>query len=170
MRALDPPSVVPMAGTSLVSLLPRVEDPLPDTIGVGIIFSIAGAGGVVMLVLGSMLGLSAAELDAWARRGVSRDLQRARSSTPQPWWGRYYEDNAPHFDSRPSTWLCSGSCRRDSADGLDRNGRRRCVRLPLPRHVRIQRFSHLARAHTPLSQGQQSSKREAAAAVSQSFW
>jgi hypothetical protein len=60
-----------MAGTPLVSLLPRVEDPIPDTIGMGIIFSMAGAGGVVMLVLGSMLGLSAAELDAWARRGVS---------------------------------------------------------------------------------------------------
>ncbi len=60
-----------MAGTPLVSLLPRVEDPIPDTIGVGIIFSIAGAGGVVMLVLGSMLGMSPKELDAWARRGVS---------------------------------------------------------------------------------------------------
>ena len=60
-----------MAGTPLVSLLPRVEDPIPDTIGVGIIFSMAGAGGVVMLVLGSMLGMSGAELDAWARRGVS---------------------------------------------------------------------------------------------------
>ncbi|HEX3610022.1 MAG TPA: hypothetical protein VHU14_10210 [Solirubrobacterales bacterium] len=60
-----------MAGIPLVSLLPRVENPIPDTIGVGIIFSMAGAGGVVMLVLGSMLGASAAELDAWARRGVS---------------------------------------------------------------------------------------------------
>jgi hypothetical protein len=60
-----------MAGTTLVSLLPRVEDPIPDMIGVGFIFSMAGAGGVVMLVFGSMLGLSASELDAWARRGVS---------------------------------------------------------------------------------------------------
>jgi hypothetical protein len=60
-----------MVRTPLVSLLPRVEDPIPNTIGVGIIFSMAGAGGVVMLVLGSMLGMSAAELDAWARRGVS---------------------------------------------------------------------------------------------------
>lgn len=59
-----------MAGTPLVSLLPRVEDPIPDMIGVGFIFSTAGAGGVVMLVFGSMLGLSAAELDAWTRRGV----------------------------------------------------------------------------------------------------
>lgn len=58
-----------MSGMSLISLLPRVEDPIPDAIGVGIIFSTAGAGGVVMLVLGSMLGLSTAELDAWARRG-----------------------------------------------------------------------------------------------------
>jgi hypothetical protein len=60
-----------MTGTPLPSLLPRVEDPIPDTIGVGIIFSMAGAGGVVMLVLGSILGMSVAELDAWARRGVS---------------------------------------------------------------------------------------------------
>jgi hypothetical protein len=60
-----------MASAPLVSLLPRVEDPIPDTIGVGFIFSMAGAGGVVMLVFGSMLGMSAAELDAWARRGVS---------------------------------------------------------------------------------------------------
>ncbi len=60
-----------MAGTPLILLLPRVEDPIPDTIGVDFIFSVAGAGGVVMLVIGTMLRLSAAELDAWARRGVS---------------------------------------------------------------------------------------------------
>jgi hypothetical protein len=60
-----------MAGTPLITLLPRVEDPIPDRIGVGIIFGTAGAGGVVMLVLGSLLGRSADELDAWARRGVS---------------------------------------------------------------------------------------------------
>jgi hypothetical protein len=59
-----------MLGAPLTTLLPRVEDPIPDTIGVGIIFSMAGAGGVVMLVLGSMLEMSAADLDAWARRGV----------------------------------------------------------------------------------------------------
>jgi hypothetical protein len=59
-----------MPGAPLISLLPRVEDPIPDTIGIGIIFSTAGAGGVVMLVLGSMLEMSAADLDAWARRGV----------------------------------------------------------------------------------------------------
>jgi hypothetical protein len=58
-------------GYLLIPILPRVEDPIPDTIGVGFIFSTAGAGGVVVLVLGSMLGLSGAELDAWARRGVS---------------------------------------------------------------------------------------------------
>jgi hypothetical protein len=60
-----------MLGSPLITLLPRVEDPIPDTIGVGIIFGTAGAGGVVMLVLGSMLGRSAEDLDAWARRGVS---------------------------------------------------------------------------------------------------
>jgi hypothetical protein len=40
-------------------------------IGVSFIFSMAGAGGVVMLVFGSMLGLSVTELDTWTRRGVS---------------------------------------------------------------------------------------------------
>jgi len=47
-----------------------VEDPFPDTIGVGIIFSMAGAGGVVALVAGTMLGSAEAELDLWVRRGV----------------------------------------------------------------------------------------------------
>jgi hypothetical protein len=60
-----------MLNFPLIAFLPRVEDPIPDTIGVGVIFSTAGAGGVVMLVLGSMVGLSDAELDMWARRGVS---------------------------------------------------------------------------------------------------
>lgn len=40
------------------------------SIGVGIIFSMAGAGGVVSLVAGSLLGASDAEMDLWARRGV----------------------------------------------------------------------------------------------------
>ncbi|MFP5388334.1 MAG: hypothetical protein ACLGG5_03425 [Thermoleophilia bacterium] len=48
-----------------------MEDPIPDTIGVGVVFGTAGAGGVVMLVLGSILGRGEDELDAWARRGVS---------------------------------------------------------------------------------------------------
>jgi hypothetical protein len=53
------------------AVLPRVEDPFPDTIGVGVIFSIAGAGGVVGFVAGSMLGASDVEPDLWTRRGVS---------------------------------------------------------------------------------------------------
>jgi hypothetical protein len=59
-----------MPGFSFIAHLPRVEDPIPDTIGVGTIFSAAGAGGVIGLVLGSLLGLSDIQLDAWARRGV----------------------------------------------------------------------------------------------------
>jgi len=59
-----------MPGFSFIALLPRVEDPIPDTIGVGTIFSAAGAGGVVGLVLGSLVGLSDTQLDAWTRRGV----------------------------------------------------------------------------------------------------
>jgi len=53
------------------SFLPRVEDPVPDTIGLGVIFSTAGAGGILMLVLASMSGLPDVQRDAWARRGVS---------------------------------------------------------------------------------------------------
>jgi hypothetical protein len=60
-----------MPGFPLAAFLPRVEDPIPDTIGVGIIFSTAGAGGVIGLAAASMLGFSDAQLDAWARRGVS---------------------------------------------------------------------------------------------------
>ncbi len=60
-----------MPSTSLNAVLPRVEDPFPDTIGVGVIFSIAGAGGVFGLVTGSLLGASDVELDLWTRRGVT---------------------------------------------------------------------------------------------------
>jgi hypothetical protein len=129
-----------MTGAPLVSLLPRVEDPIPDMIGVGFIFSMAGAGGVVMLVFGSMLGLPVAELDAVS----AWDLWRARSFTLRRWWGRYYEDNASHLDYRPHNRLCRRSCLRNSPDGLDRDRRRWRVRLPLCRHDRIQRFPHLA--------------------------
>jgi hypothetical protein len=59
-----------MPGFSFIAHLPRVEDPIPDTIGVGTIFSAAGAGGVIGLVLGLLLGLSDIQLDAWTRRGV----------------------------------------------------------------------------------------------------
>lgn len=51
-------------------LLPRVEDPFPDTIGLGAIFSTAGAGGVLLLVLASIVGASEGQRDVWTRRGV----------------------------------------------------------------------------------------------------
>jgi len=55
----------------LATILPRVEDPIPDTIGIGALFSAAGAGGVVAMVAGSALGISRARQDQWARTGVS---------------------------------------------------------------------------------------------------
>jgi hypothetical protein len=51
-------------------LLPRVESPVPETIGLGAIFAIAGAGGVLMLVLASLGGVSDARRDAWGRWGI----------------------------------------------------------------------------------------------------
>lgn len=60
-----------MLSSVLVGIFPRVEDPFPDTIGLGTIFGAAGAGGVLLLVFASMLGLSERERDAWTRRGVS---------------------------------------------------------------------------------------------------
>lgn len=55
----------------LSALLPRVEDPIPDTIGIGVLFSAAGAGGVIAVVAGSILGVSETRQNRWARRGVS---------------------------------------------------------------------------------------------------
>lgn len=52
-------------------MLPRVEDPVPETIGLGTIFSVAGAGGVLLLVLAAMLGLPDRRRDAWGRRGMT---------------------------------------------------------------------------------------------------
>lgn len=51
--------------------LPWVEDPIPDTIGGGVLFSFAGAGGVIAVVVGSMLGISDSRQNRWARLGVS---------------------------------------------------------------------------------------------------
>ncbi|HEX5375945.1 MAG TPA: hypothetical protein VFW48_07280 [Solirubrobacterales bacterium] len=55
----------------LTAILPRVEDPIPDTIGIGALFGAAGAGGVLAVVAGSMLGVSDAQQNRWARAGVS---------------------------------------------------------------------------------------------------
>ena len=52
------------------SFLPKVEDPAPDTIGLGAIVSAAGAGGVLMFVLASLIGLPDAQRDRWGRRGI----------------------------------------------------------------------------------------------------
>jgi len=53
------------------ALLPRVEDPIPDTIGIGVLFSLAGAGGVIAVVFGSVLGISDSQQNRWVRLGVS---------------------------------------------------------------------------------------------------
>jgi hypothetical protein len=53
------------------ALLLRAEDPIPDTIGVGVLFSLAGAGGVLAVVAGSILGISDSRQNRWARLGVS---------------------------------------------------------------------------------------------------
>jgi len=59
-----------MPGLPINALLPRVEDPIPDAIGLGTIFSAAGAGGVLLLVLASLVGLPDRQRDAWGRRGM----------------------------------------------------------------------------------------------------
>jgi len=52
-------------------VLPNVENPIPDTIGLGSIFSAAGAGGVLLLVLATVLELPDTRRDAWGRLGIA---------------------------------------------------------------------------------------------------
>jgi hypothetical protein len=52
-------------------LLPQAEDPIPNTIGVSVLFSFAAAGGVLAVVVGSILGISDSRQNRWARVGVS---------------------------------------------------------------------------------------------------
>jgi hypothetical protein len=52
-------------------VLPRVESPIPETIGLGAIFTAAGAGGVLLFVLAIMLRLPDAQRDAWGRHGMA---------------------------------------------------------------------------------------------------
>ena len=52
-------------------MLPSVENPLPETIGVGTIFSVAGACGTFALFLATMLNYPAPQRDAWHRVGTS---------------------------------------------------------------------------------------------------
>lgn len=51
-------------------MLPKVESPIPDTIGLGTIFSFAGAGGVLSLALATMLGFPDKRRDSWGRGGM----------------------------------------------------------------------------------------------------
>jgi hypothetical protein len=52
-------------------VLPEVESPIPDTIGLGTIFAAAGAGGVLLLVLATMFQLPAMRRDALSRFGMT---------------------------------------------------------------------------------------------------
>ncbi len=51
-------------------MLPKVENPIPDTIGLGAIFSLAGAGGVLLLVLTTLLDLPDERRNTWSRHGM----------------------------------------------------------------------------------------------------
>lgn len=53
------------------SLLPRVENPIPEAIGLDVIFTLAGAGGMVLRFASSALGLPEGQRDAWARTGMN---------------------------------------------------------------------------------------------------
>jgi NADH:ubiquinone oxidoreductase subunit 6 (subunit J) len=52
-------------------VLPRVESPIPETIGLGAIFGIAGAAGVSSLFLATMLGLSDTQKARWGMWGTA---------------------------------------------------------------------------------------------------
>jgi hypothetical protein len=62
-------AVAPYLLLLVASLLPRVEDPLPDEIGLGVLLIMAGAGGVLG---GVLFAFSAKERREWAinRGGV----------------------------------------------------------------------------------------------------
>lgn len=51
-------------------MLPRVESPIPDTIGVYTIIGSANAGGVLLFVVATMLRFPDAKRDAWGKVGI----------------------------------------------------------------------------------------------------
>lgn len=51
-------------------VFPRAKGPIPEFIGLDTVFAIAGAGGVLGLVLASTLKRPPPEHDVWTRRGV----------------------------------------------------------------------------------------------------
>jgi len=52
-------------------MLPRVESPIPEAIGLGTIIGIAGALGVSSLVLATMLGLPHTQKERWTMWGTA---------------------------------------------------------------------------------------------------
>jgi hypothetical protein len=53
---------------------PRVENPVPETVGLGTIFGIAGAGGMFSFVIATLLNLPERQRDAWGRWGTAMGL------------------------------------------------------------------------------------------------
>jgi hypothetical protein len=51
-------------------VFPEVENPIPETIGLGTIFSAAGAAGILALVLAVMLGQPDTRRNKWVMRGT----------------------------------------------------------------------------------------------------
>jgi NADH:ubiquinone oxidoreductase subunit 6 (subunit J) len=52
-------------------VLPRVENPIPETIGLGTIISIAGALGVASVFLATILGLPNSQKERWGMWGTT---------------------------------------------------------------------------------------------------
>jgi hypothetical protein len=60
-------SLAPYLLLLLTPVVPRVEDPLPETIGIPAVFALAGAGGVLASIF--CAGSPQAKHDRWVRRG-----------------------------------------------------------------------------------------------------
>lgn len=52
-------------------MLPNVESPIPETIGLGTIFSLAGSSGVLAFLLATALNRSREEKEKWSSRGIA---------------------------------------------------------------------------------------------------
>lgn len=52
-------------------MLPSVESPVPETIGLGMIFSVAGACGMAGLFLGTILKRPSTTRDEWSSYGMA---------------------------------------------------------------------------------------------------
>lgn len=55
-------------------MFPSVENPIPETIGLGTIFSIAGSFGMLGFFFATALGRSSSERDQWSGCGIAFGL------------------------------------------------------------------------------------------------